>query len=124
MCRSEWLLACDGAGNGQGNFVLGFRKPQGLDSPILGTAALPQGCPGADVGVGGGQALPWLQCPHHLRAKAEPCCPPCAAGTPKSLARGVPGMLHLPKLSPSFASALLASSLWSYWKPLQSNGMS
>lgn len=25
------------------------------------------------VGVSGGQALPWLQCPHHFCAKAEPC---------------------------------------------------
>lgn len=111
MRRSERLLARGGAGSGQGNFVLGFRKPQGLDSPILGTAALPQSCPGADVGVGGGQALPWLQCLHHLCAKAEPCCPPYAASTPKSLTRGIPGVLHLPKLSPNFASALLASPL-------------
>lgn len=73
MCRSERLLAHDRAASGQGNFVLGFRKPQGLDRPILGTAALPQSCPSADVGVG--QALPWLQCRHHLCAKAEPCCP-------------------------------------------------
>lgn len=34
MCRSERLLARDGAGSGQGNFVLGFRKPQELDSPF------------------------------------------------------------------------------------------
>lgn len=120
MCRSERLLARDG-----GNFVLGFRKPQELDSPILGTAALPQGCLGADVGVGGVQALPWMQSPRHLRAKAEPCCPPCAAGTPKSLARGAAPAKAEPQLCfcpPGVSTE--APSLWSCWKPLQNSGIS